>query len=81
MSRSTGQPDTGTPSAPSSCAANAKRRRFLFTLGAGGAGAAVAAVVASPAAAVVAPAAEPVSAGKGYQETQHVRNYYRTARI
>ena len=55
------------------------RRRFLM-FGAGAAGAAVAApVLASPAALVEAPAAKPAS--QGYQETEHVRNYYATTRI
>jgi len=61
-------------------AANLKRRRFLMALGAGTAGsAAVAAQAITPIAAdVAAPQAEP---GRGYQETQHVRDYYATARI
>ena len=56
------------------------RRKFLATLGAGGA--AVAAVVVSRqgteperAAGTIAPT------GKGYQLTEHVRNYYRTAKV
>lgn len=54
------------------------RRRFLFALGAGGAGAAAAA--ASPA--IAAPAAVPAAdASSGYRETEHVRDYYDSARI
>ena len=59
---------------------NTNRRRFL--LGAGGVAAAAAAVGAAPALAakVQAPvAADP--AGKGYQDTEHVRDYYATTRI
>jgi len=55
------------------------RRRFLFALGAGGAGAAAAG--ASPA--IAAPAAAPTvaDASSGYRETEHVRDYYDSARI
>jgi shikimate 5-dehydrogenase len=57
------------------------RRNFLLTLGAGG---------AATAAAVVATKAPPVkpassSSGKrstrGYQETAHINNYYRTTKV
>ena len=56
------------------------RRKFLATLGVGGAAAATVALTrraAEPAAkgATVAPQ------GKGYQVTEHVRNYYRTAKV
>ena len=59
---------------------NAKlsRRTFLLTLGAGG---------AATAAAIVAKTASDATASKsrretrGYQETAHVRNYYRTAKV
>jgi hypothetical protein len=58
------------------------RRKFLATLGIGGAAAAAATVAltrkdAEPAAkgATVSPQ------GKGYQVTEHVRNYYRTAKV
>ena len=55
------------------------RRRFL-AFGASAAGAAAAMpVLASPQALVEAPAAKPAS--QGYQETEHVRNYYATTRI
>ena len=70
------------PPGPQSCAAHSpdsKRRRFLM-LGAGTAGATVAApLIAAPAAFVGTPEAKPES--QGYQETEHVRNYYATARI
>jgi hypothetical protein len=56
------------------------RRRFLM-FGAGAASAAAAAPVlaATPAGLVEAAEAKPQS--KGYQETEHVRNYYATTRI
>src|SRR5690606_6004393 len=57
-----------------------KRRRFLLSLGAGGASAAVAGVAAGAGAATPADAA-PESTSSGYRETQHVRNYYRSAKF
>ncbi len=57
------------------------RRNFLLTLGAGGA-ATAAAVVATK-----APAPKPASssgdkrATRGYQETAHINNYYRTTKV
>ena len=55
------------------------RRRFLM-FGASAAGAAAAMpVLASPAALVEAPATKPAS--QGYQETEHVRDYYATTRV
>jgi len=65
-----------TPAAPS----NQKRRRFLLAFGAGGAS--VATVVAAKPLAATLPQAAPVPAtGQGYQETEHVRDYYATTRI
>lgn len=57
------------------------RRNFLLTLGAGGA-AAAAAVVGSDG----APRQGAQSGGQartriGYQESEHIRNYYRTAKV
>lgn len=65
----------------SSQSTDLKRRRFLFTLGAGGASAA--AVAAQPLAAPLrdAAAAAAPEASQGYRETQHVRDYYATTRI
>ena len=56
------------------------RRRFLM-FGAGAASAAAAAplVAATPGAVIAEPIAQPEA--KGYSETQHVRDYYATARI
>jgi len=61
-------------------ATNLSRRRFLFTLGAGGAGAAVAASGAGGAAAQVV-ADAPTGDAAAYRVTEHVRDYYRSARI
>jgi DMSO/TMAO reductase YedYZ molybdopterin-dependent catalytic subunit len=55
------------------------RRRFLFALGVGGAGAAAAAV--SPVVAAPATAPPVADASSGYRETDHVRDYYDSARI
>jgi hypothetical protein len=55
------------------------RRRFLFTLGVGGAGAAAAASGALQAAATQEGA--PASDDGAYRESEHVRDYYRTTRI
>jgi len=61
---------------------NLKRRRFLFTLGAGGAGAAVAVSSALPGTAVAQiAAAPPDDQNAEYRATEHVRDYYRTAKI
>lgn len=82
MSSATGKPGSGDSPSVSSPSTFLSRRRFLLGVSATGAAAAGAAVAASNAVAVVAPAAantqEPSS---GYRETQHVRDYYRTARI
>ena len=56
------------------------RRKFLATLGIGGAAAATVAITrqgAEPERAAEATAPQ----GKGYQVTEHVRNYYRTAKV
>jgi hypothetical protein len=61
---------------------NLKRRRFLLGLGAGGAGAATVAIGAMPALATAEPAADVSNqGGNGYRETEHVRDYYRTAKL
>lgn len=66
--------------APSSGFPDSKRRRFLFTLGLGSAGVAVSAA-ASVSAVTEAPDTSAVSPDGGYRETQHVRDYYRTAKL
>ena len=56
------------------------RRRFLmFGAGAAGAAAAAPVIAATPAAVIAEPVANPEA--QGYRETQHVRDYYATARI
>jgi hypothetical protein len=60
--------------------ADPARRRFLLALGAGGAGAAVATAGALPAAATQQ-ASEPTDQDAAYRESEHVRDYYRTARL
>ena len=63
-------------------AADLKRRRFLFTLGASGAGAAVAVAGSLPGMAAAQIENVPsTDAESGYRETAHVRDYYRTAKI
>ena len=57
-----------------------QRRNFLLALGAGGAGAAIVAARALSGGAVV-PDTAPTPESKGYTETDHVRRYYRTAKI
>jgi hypothetical protein len=58
--------------------ANPARRRLLLALGAGTAGTAAAAAQAIAPGAAVAAEAKPAV---GYRETEHVRDYYRSARI
>jgi hypothetical protein len=61
--------------------ARLQRRHFLLTLGAGGAGAAIVAARALSGGAVAPDAAVPSPESKGYAVTDHVRRYYRTAKI
>jgi hypothetical protein len=59
---------------------SSSRRKFLATLGAGGAAAAAVALTRQGAEPELkSGAAAPL--GKGYQVTEHVRNYYRTAKV
>jgi hypothetical protein len=68
---------TGVASSHSS-STDFSRRRFLFALGATSAGAAAApALAAAPEAATTVE----VEAESGYRETEHVRDYYDSARI
>ncbi len=59
---------------------SSSRRKFLATLGVGGAAAATVALTRQGAEPERAAAATPPQ-GKGYQLTEHVRNYYRTAKV
>ena len=77
-------PGTAVASASSplpSPSADLNRRRFLVSLGAGGAGVAAAVASLPAAAGVVAPVVQPDVAEPGYRETTHVRDYYRTCRL
>ena len=58
-----------------------QRRNFLLALGAGGAGAAIVAARALSGGAVAPDAAVSSPESKGYAVTDHVRRYYRTAKI
>jgi hypothetical protein len=60
--------------------AKLSRRNFLLAVGAGGA-ASAAAIVSKKNAADPAVADNGPPGKKGYQVTEHVRNYYRTAKI
>ena len=60
---------------------SSSRRRFLATLGVGGA-AAAAAVITQQSGQSEQPSDKTAAPqGKGYQLTEHVRNYYRTAKV
>ena len=56
------------------------RRHFLLAVGAGGAASAAAIVARKPGESAPSQDHAPESK-KGYQLTEHVRNYYRTAKI
>lgn len=56
------------------------RRNFLLAAGAGGVVATAAVVVTQSGERTEKRAAAPET-GKGYQLTEHVRNYYRTAKV
>ena len=58
---------------------NTSRRKFLAALGAGGAAAAVAVTQGNREPAPTAADATPQ--GRGYQVTEHVQKYYRTAKV
>lgn len=56
------------------------RRNFLLAVGAGGA-AATAAIVTQPARNAQQASEKKVTESKGYHVTEHIRNYYRTAKV
>ena len=60
--------------------AKLSRRNFLLAVGAGTA-ASAAALVAKKETPNDSKKSKSVDSGKGYQLTEHVRNYYRTAKI
>ena len=62
-------------------APNARRRGFLLALGAGGAGAAALAARSLGGVVPQAESSTDSADGKGYQVTEHVRRYYRTAKV
>jgi hypothetical protein len=61
--------------------ADLKRRRFLLTLGAGGAGAAVVAARSVSTGSAITRAPDPVSDDGRYAATAHVQKYYKTAKL
>ncbi len=58
-----------------------QRRHFLLTVGAGAAATAVAVVGAPSVTSQVSGSADAKRSGKGYKESAHVRNYYRTTQV
>ena len=75
-----GRPSTREVTNTAAPQARSQRRNFLLALGAGGAGAAIIAA-RSLSGGSVAPDAAATPADKGYAVTDHVRRYYRTAKI
>lgn len=57
------------------------RRKFMLALGAGGAGAVAVALTGQVGQSGEAGKTADKGAGKGYRLSEHVRNYYRTARV
>jgi len=57
------------------------RRAFLLSVGAGGAAGAAALVSKGKAPAAAASASHDKKGSRGYEETAHVRNYYRTTQV
>jgi len=57
------------------------RRNFLLTLGAGGAATAAAVVATKSPSTQPAPVNKDKRATRGYQASEHVNNYYRTAKV
>jgi shikimate 5-dehydrogenase len=57
------------------------RRSFLLSVGAGGAAGAVALVAKKKMTAPTERAANDKRSARGYAETAHVRNYYRTTKV
>jgi shikimate 5-dehydrogenase len=57
------------------------RRNFLLTLGAGGAATAAAVVATKSPTTRSTPVNKDKRATRGYQASEHVNNYYRTAKV
>jgi hypothetical protein len=57
------------------------RRNFLLTLGAGGAASAAAIVASKSSPNPATPTSKDKRATRGYQASEHVNNYYRTAKV
>lgn len=57
------------------------RRNFLLTLGAGGAATAAAVVASKSSSTSATSSAKDKRATRGYQASEHVNNYYRTAKV
>jgi len=57
------------------------RRNFLLTLGAGGAATAGAIIASKSSPSAATPSAKDKRATRGYQASEHVNNYYRTAKV
>jgi shikimate 5-dehydrogenase len=57
------------------------RRNFLLTLGAGGAATAAAVVATKAPPTKPTPASKDKRATRGYQQSAHVNNYYRTTKV
>jgi hypothetical protein len=60
---------------------SSSRRKFLTTLGVGGAAAAAVALTQQGGQPEQISDKTTASQGKGYQVTEHVRNYYRTTKV
>ncbi len=60
---------------------SSSRRKFLAALGVGGAAAAAAVITQQTGQPEQSSGKTVAPQGKGYQLTEHVRNYYRTAKI
>jgi hypothetical protein len=70
------------PAAIDSRSTDLPRRRFLLSLGAGGATAMAAVAATLPgSSAIVANDSSDDAGGPGYRATAHVRDYYRTAKV
>jgi len=81
MRKSLPRTDSVGADASSNAVPETSRRRFLFALSAGSAGAVAAAAAPVLAAPTNGADAKADVTGSGYQETEHVRDYYATTRL